>query len=100
MKLITARHEVFGECRVPQSYVEQWPDEWQLIDAAPVVEGPVKPYDPVEHTLNPAEGDDGVLAFLAVASPEERERVKAAERARTDREPRKTVLDWQPSPEE
>ena len=71
MALIPARHDVFGECLVPESKVRLHPDAWTA-------------FDPTEHTATE------VLEYLEDAPPTEVERVIAAEGKRS--RPRKTVL--------
>lgn len=71
MPLIRAKHDVFGECLVPDSRVRLHPDEWT-------------PFDPAEHTA------PEVVEYLDEAPPTEVERVVTAESQRS--RPRKTVL--------
>lgn len=99
MALVRARHEVFGVCDVPVGTLRRWPDLWERVDDdTPTGPPAVRLYDPAEHRLDPVDDDDGVIAYLVAASPAERERVIAAERARGDRA-RKTVLEWEPPAE-
>lgn len=71
MPMIPARHEVFGEHLVPDTWLWLYPDDW-------------KGYDPTEHDV------DEVIAYLTDAGDDERQRVLAAEQASP--RPRVTIL--------
>lgn len=53
--------------------------------------GDAELYDPLAHTTNE------VRDYLKTASEDERSRVKAVEQERTDREPRTSILNYNPS---
>jgi hypothetical protein len=53
--------------------------------------GDAPTYDPLDHTTQE------VRSYLKTATEDERKRVKAVEQARTDREPRTSILNYDPS---
>ena len=72
MKFIEVHHPAIGTTTVPETAVEHLGEGWTVTGEVP--ETPVStPYDPSDHTVA------DVLAYLEYATPEERDRVLAAE---------------------
>lgn len=74
MKFIEVEHPAIGKTTVPETAVQHLGEGWTVGGEAPAgPTGEALPFDPAEHTV--AE----VLKHLEYASPEERDRVLAAE---------------------
>jgi hypothetical protein len=74
VKFIEVEHPAIGKTTVPETAVEHLGEGWVILGDAPDNGAPVvELYDPAGHTV--AE----VLEHLEYASPEERDRVIAAE---------------------
>jgi hypothetical protein len=74
MRFIEVEHPAIGKARVPETAIPHLGDGWTVHgEAVNPVEVP-EPFDPTEHTV--AE----VNHYLDYATPEERDRVLAAER--------------------
>lgn len=87
VRIFNPETEQYGEC--PRAGVKYFAG-WEVVDPTPAQAEQTTTYDPSAHTA--AE----VIEFLESASAAEREAVLVLEQ---EGKSRKTVLEWQPSPE-